>query len=345
MGRSVCDNRRMDASIAARSGAAAIALAMLLAACGWAEWPPPGSAPRAASRPPAPVSISRASAPVFVGADAVIVGKGDSVHALARRHRVSARAIIEANRLTPPYHLRVGQRIKLPRRRTHTVRRGDTLYGISRLYGTDSFVLARANGLSPPYTIYVGKRLDVPSAVRPARAAARPAAGKAPRPQSTPGAAAAAASGPRPVVPRKPKAPIAVPRPPAASGKGFIWPLEGRLISTFGAKSKGLHNDGINIAAAHGSPVRAAENGVVAYAGNELRGFGNLLLIKHAGGWITAYAHNAELLVERGRRVRKGETIAKVGNSGNVSEPQLHFELRRGRRAVDPRKYLKGGRA
>ncbi len=144
--------------------------------------------------------------------------------------------------------------------------------------------------------------------------------------------------------PKTPKAPAAVPKPPPRSGRGFLWPLKGRVLSAFGAKARGLRNDGINIAAPRGTPVRAAENGVVAYAGNELRGFGNLLLIKHAGGWVSAYAHNQTLLVKRGDKVRKRQVIAKVGSSGNVSGPQLHFELRRGRRAVDPRKHLTDGR-
>ena len=132
-----------------------------------------------------------------------------------------------------------------------------------------------------------------------------------------------------------------VPRPPATTAKGFQWPVRGRVVSGFGAKAKGLRNDGINIAAKRGSPVRAAENGVVAYAGNELRGFGNLLLLKHSGGWITAYAHNDKLLVKRGQKIKKGQNIATVGSTGNVRTPQLHFELRKGKRARDPKKYLR----
>ena len=113
------------------------------------------------------------------------------------------------------------------------------------------------------------------------------------------------------------------------------------MLSSFGAKAKGLYNDGINISASRGTPVLAAENGVVAYAGNELRGFGNLLLIKHSGGWVTAYAHNETLLVRRGQKVKKGQVIAKVGSTGAVSSPQLHFELRKGKRAINPEKYLR----
>ena len=125
----------------------------------------------------------------------------------------------------------------------------------------------------------------------------------------------------------------------------MLIPVKGRVISKFGTKPNGQRNDGINVAVPEGTSVKAAENGVVAYAGNELRGFGNLLLIKHAGGWVTAYAHNEILMVRRGQRVRKGDVIGKVGSSGSVGRPQLHFELRKGRRAINPRKYLPGRQA
>ena len=111
-------------------------------------------------------------------------------------------------------------------------------------------------------------------------------------------------------------------------------------MSRFGTLGKGLQNDGINIVAPRGTPVRAVQNGVVAYSGNELRGFGNLLLIKHAGGWISAYAHNDALLVKTGEQVRRGQVISRVGSTGSVDKPQLHFELRLENRAVDPERYL-----
>ena len=101
-----------------------------------------------------------------------------------------------------------------------------------------------------------------------------------------------------------------------------------------------MRNDGINIAAPRGTPVLAAENGVVVYAGNELRGFGKLILVKHSGGWVSAYAHNQSFMVKRGEKVTKGQRIARVGSTGGVISPQLHFELRKGRDAKDPRKYL-----
>jgi murein DD-endopeptidase MepM/ murein hydrolase activator NlpD len=124
---------------------------------------------------------------------------------------------------------------------------------------------------------------------------------------------------------------------PVTHGTGkFLWPVNGKIISPFGPKDGGLHNDGINIAAPLGTPVHAADSGVVVYAGNELRGFGNLLLVRHADGWVSAYAHCDALLVKRGDNVKRGQVIARVGQSGNVNAPQLHFELRKGAEAVDP---------
>jgi murein DD-endopeptidase MepM/ murein hydrolase activator NlpD len=120
----------------------------------------------------------------------------------------------------------------------------------------------------------------------------------------------------------------------------FTWPVSGKIISTFGPAAGGTHNDGINISAPEGATVAAAESGVVAYAGNELRGFGNLLLVKHDGGWVTAYAHNQVLLVKKGDKVRRGQAIARVGATGGVTGAQLHFELRSGTKAVDPLDHL-----
>jgi murein DD-endopeptidase MepM/ murein hydrolase activator NlpD len=131
-----------------------------------------------------------------------------------------------------------------------------------------------------------------------------------------------------------------VPQPAPLSEGKFAWPVQGKVISTFGPKPEGLNNDGINIAAPRGAPVLAAENGVVVYAGNEIPGFGNLVLLRHADGWATAYAHNETLLVEKGDRVARGQQIARVGATGSVSEPQSHFEIRKGNEPVDPVPYL-----
>jgi murein DD-endopeptidase MepM/ murein hydrolase activator NlpD len=139
------------------------------------------------------------------------------------------------------------------------------------------------------------------------------------------------------------RSPVEIVATPPRGGQRFLWPVRGEIIVGFGPRDGGLQNDGINIRAGRGTTVKAAENGVVAYVGNELRGFGNLLLIKHADGWISAYAHNETLMVKVGDRVRRGQPISRVGSTGNVAQPQLHFELRRGSRAVDPLPYLTGG--
>ena len=131
-----------------------------------------------------------------------------------------------------------------------------------------------------------------------------------------------------------------LPAPDPMSGNSFRWPVKGRIISEFGARPDGGHNDGIDVAVPQGTSVMAAENGVVAYAGNELKGYGNLILIRHSNNWVSAYAHNDAILVKRGDKVRRGQVIAKAGASGSVAQPQLHFELRKGSRPVDPKKFM-----
>ncbi len=126
---------------------------------------------------------------------------------------------------------------------------------------------------------------------------------------------------------------------PQTTGR-FRWPVKGRIISKFGAKRNGVRNDGINFSVPHGSEIRAAEGGVVAYAGNELKGYGKLILIRHKGKWVSAYAHNSKLLVRRGQRISRGQVIAHAGKTGSVNQPQLHFELRKGSKPVDPLKYM-----
>jgi murein DD-endopeptidase MepM/ murein hydrolase activator NlpD len=220
----------------------------------------------------------------------------------------------------------------------HRARSGETVYSVARQYGVDAYALITANNLVPPFDLYEGQRLVIPGASRPALQAGPSAPEPNPeRPTVRPSVASPGqgtgqtAARPRPAVP--------LPEPPQGAG-GFVWPVEGSVISDFGAKGGGRYNDGINIAASAGTPVRAAESGVVAYAGNEVRGFGNMLLLKHANGWVTAYAHNDELLVQRGERVQRGQVIARVGQSGSVDRPQLHFEIRKGKRAVDPMREL-----
>ena len=122
----------------------------------------------------------------------------------------------------------------------------------------------------------------------------------------------------------------------------FRWPVRGKVITAYGAKANGKSNDGINLAVPEGTPVKAAEDGVVAYSGNELKGYGNLVLVRHANGYVTAYAHASELLVKRGDTIKRGQVIAKSGQSGEVQSPQLHFEIRKGSSPVDPLQFLNG---
>jgi murein DD-endopeptidase MepM/ murein hydrolase activator NlpD len=269
----------------------------------------------------------------------VIVRKGDSLYKIARRYDVSLRDLIEINRATPPYYIYEGQRIRLPHQQVHVVQKGETLYSVSRRYGIDMAALVRANKIPPPYRISAGARISLPGGSEKAdesvTTTAQAARAKAP--------VAAKVNVPAPSSPAPSK--VVLTKLPPRSGARFLWPVVGQVIVGFGPRAGGLHNDGINILARHGAAVKAAENGVVAYSGNELRGFGNLLLVKHKGGWMSAYAHNARLLVKAGQRVRRGQTIAQVGSTGSVSRPQLHFELRRGVRVVNPINHLQPLRA
>jgi murein DD-endopeptidase MepM/ murein hydrolase activator NlpD len=268
----------------------------------------------------------------------------------------------------------------LPQLRIHTVQPGETLYGVARRYGVDVNSLGRANWLEPPYTIKVGEMLLLPEppaavavtpipAAKPSASLTPPSAPPSPSPTTRapsplmppaiveaapapppvpdppPSPAAAPAERPAPpeppaVVEAAPPPPEPSPAPPPPAVHGFVWPVKGRILSGFGPGPGGTYNDGINIAASAGAPVVAADDGVVAYVGNELRGFGNLVLLKHPSGWMSAYAHCDAIVVKKGARVRRGQTIARVGATGAVSEPQLHFELRRGSRALDPMQQL-----
>ncbi len=246
----------------------------------------------------------------------VVVVKGDTLYSLSKRYDVALRDLIDANDLEPPYILSIGQKLVIPGAETHTVSRGETAYGISRLYDVDLTSLLKTNHIGKPYTLYVGQKLKLPPKVY------------------GPGDQAKTADVSDPGV----KAVIGT--PPPRSGKGFAWPVRGKIISSFGTKADGRHNDGINILVSKGAPVRAADNGVVVYAGSELKGYGKLVLIRHAGGWVTAYAHNDQLLVDRGEKVSAGQVIARAGSTGSVSRPQVHFEIRKGANAVNPRKFL-----
>jgi murein DD-endopeptidase MepM/ murein hydrolase activator NlpD len=284
----------------------------------------------------------------------VTVYAGDTVYSIARRYSLSVREVIEANNLQPPYQLIPGAVLRLPGGSSdYVVQKGDSLSVLARRFKVDFNTLAATNNKKAPYVLRVGERLTLPGVK--AAPAASALGGTGPLVVTSPNAgpqgarsapADGTASSPSPPVSQPQRGNTAVatvspPPPPSRAGGSFLWPVKGEVLAEFGPLAgKGQHNDGINIAAPKGTPVRAAENGTVAYVGNELKGFGNLLLIKHADGWITAYAHNDHLMVKRGDQVRRGQTIATVGSSGSVTTPQLHFELRKGTEAVNPSEYL-----
>ncbi len=293
--------------------------------------PMPLAAPRyaparrswATSQPPPASAVAPAIGP---GREArhIVVRPGQSVGGLARDYHVSAHAIVAANHLTPPYKIEIGQRLVIP---------GAGESGMAMEAGQR---VPEHAGHAQPEII----PLDGPAPARvsersPGAASLTPPDAAAGRPHQEPSAAAEARADAAQEAREE-----AQPRAPAPHGGRFPWPVRGRVLAGYGVGAGGRHNDGINIAAPRGAPVKAVDAGIVAYAGNQLRGYGNLILVKHADGWISAYAHCEDLLVKRGEKVRRGQVIAKVGETGGVKEPQLHFELRRGKRAVDPREFL-----
>lgn len=272
--------------------------------------------------------------------NSVIVQKGDTLYSLSRKYEVPLRSLIEENNLIAPYTLNVGQSLRLPVRQTHTVAKGDTLYSISRKYNVDVTSLSKLNGLNAPYTLNVGQVLALPETLASNNETKVAVVQKSSNPSKNntttkPTVASNKVATSKKIASKTPREKVSVYRKTK-----FIWPVQGTVLSNFGVVGKGRKNDGINIKAALGTNVKAADKGVVAYAGNELKGFGNLVLIKHSDGYITAYAHNDKLYVKKGQTVLRGEKIATVGRSGSVNTPQLHFEVRAGKKAVNPRSYL-----
>ena len=319
---------------------------LLLAGC----VPPPApaaQAPQPVSTAPTPTPTARGRwqpAAVItnartVAAQTYVVRSGDTLSEIAEESGAPTAAIARANGLAAPYRIFPGQRLTIPGGRYHRVNRGETGIAIALAYGVDWDAIVAANDLRPPYVLRVGQTLVLPGDAPPQRA--EPAKAEAAPTQMAAfdididdiisGGTPARSESSEPARPRADPAPF---------DGSFSWPVQGRVISAFGAKAGGLYNDGINIAADKGTPVRAAASGTVIYAGNGVKGWGNLVLVKHSDRWVTAYAHNDAFYVERGDTVGRGEVIAEVGATGSVDKPQLHFELREGRRAVDPRAHL-----
>lgn len=246
------------------------------------------------------------------------------------------------------------------------VESGDTLYSLSRKYSIPVNDLAVMNNLRAPFTLSVGQKLRVPNLtdvrvvdenmvvgvdVKKAQKASvkketqvvqsgKVVSEKTETKKSQPvNKEQKKTSGTEKKISSDPSKKL--PKITARSSSKFSWPVRGKVLSAYGAKSNGLFNDGINISATRGASVGAAENGVVAYAGNEVKGMGNLVIIQHDGGWMTVYAHMDSMVVRRGVRVKVGQKIGTVGETGKVDTPQLHFEIRKGTQAYNPTSYLK----
>ncbi len=263
------------------------------------------------------------------GARYHIVGRGDTASGIAERYDVSLSQLVRINGLTEPFGVKLGERLRLP-----TAAPVITTPAAKPALTTAQIVLNQAR--QPAAT----------SAPKPGAAQkSSPAAPAKPEPAKAevttrepekPASPQKAVPVPTSQTPAPPKA--LQPAPPAslAARPAFIWPGEGRILSGFGPKPGGRKNEGVNLAATQGASVRAAADGVIAYAGDDLPSFGWLVIVKHGGGWVTAYGHNEALLVQRGDTVRQGDVIARAGATGSVDKPQLHFQVRQGRRPVDP---------
>ena len=298
------------------------------------------------------------------GGSAVTVAYGETVDSIARRYGVPASAIMQTNGLRYANQIRPGQRLVIPRHipeatqtasarapaaaggSVHVVRHGETLMSIARRNGITLTALARANHLHSSSKLSVGDRITIPAG-RAVAAAHPPAAPQVAQPHSAPVTKVASAA-PTQVAnvakeePRTTETVVKAAAEPSGAMPSFRWPVRGRVIAGFGSKPNGTQNDGINLAVPEGTPIKAADDGVVAYAGNELKGYGNLVLIRHSNGFVSAYAHASELMVKRGDTIRRGQVIAHAGQTGNVTSPQLHFEIRKGSTPVDPAQYLGG---
>ncbi len=265
--------------------------------------------------------------------EAVPVLPGDTLFRLSERHRVALRALIDVNNLEPPFAVSVGETLYLPPPNVHVVEPGETIYAISRRYNVDTRSLANMNQLPKPWTIYPGDKVVLPALARDTLGGVEVV--------QTKGHVETAGSGRFDHTSASAAKPNLRPIEYAQELDGFIWPLQGHVLASYGPLASGRRNDGLNISATHGAPFVAVAGGQVVYASDELPGFGNMVLVSHNEGWVSAYAHADSLDVKEGDIVRQGQTLGRVGETGSVGTPQLHFQLRQGKSPVDPNLHLK----
>ena len=245
--------------------------------------------------------------------------KGDNLYSISKKFNIPIQKIIKSNKITSPFKIFPNQKIFLPRNKVYTVKKGDTLYSISRKFKTDLFSLSVLNKLNNVNQIKVNQKILIPDYIlKPKKIRQKE----------------------KPLQKTENKKIIKKKLLTNKVDTDFIWPVKGKILNNFGSETPGFFNDGINISSNLGTSVKASLDGEIVYSGNEIPGYGNLILIKHSKNWITAYAHLEKILKKKGNYVKKGETIGLVGKTGNVSEVQLHFEIRKGKEAVNPLKYL-----
>lgn len=305
------------------------------------------------SQKPAPVALyGNSDGGGSSGVHTVVAG--ENLWSISQRYDIVMRDIVVNNKLAAPFMLAPGQRLKLPPPRTYRVRAGDSLSTVSRLYSVSSSEVAKLNRLAPPYIIQPGQSLRLPAVTPKTMPKVMKTVQNVPLPKPSPQGESLKSA---PVPSTKPsvegdeikvaKAVKASPdkvtaKPPKRASSKFLKPVNGKIISSYGPKKDGLHNDGVNIQAPRGSAVLSADNGVVVYAGNEIKGSGNLILVRHDNRWMTAYAHLDKIDVTRGQVLKRGQAIGTVGSTGSVDRPQLHFEVRRGTDAINPALYIEG---
>lgn len=318
-----------------------------------APTPPPAVAEAAPSAPAATADAS--AAPAADGAGTYTMKPGDSLYTIARQHKVNYADLQRENGFTDETvrKIRPGTVLKIPAASQVPATRASTGVSLAAT-GTHIEVPHTEGAASKPGEL---AKAETPAA---ASADAPKVLNSAPPAEQVTSAPVASASTPA-AAPAAPETKVAAIEPttatdatPAAndaskkaddksasSGASRLrWPVQGRVISAFGPRPDGTHNDGVNLSVPLGTDVHAAENGEVIYVGDELKAYGKLVLLRHDNGWVTAYAHNEDLLVQRGKKVARGDVIAKAGKSGPVDQPQVHFELRQDSKAVDPTSFM-----
>ena len=305
--------------------------------------PEQSSAPSQSPRAPTWTARSVEQDVTSVDTSVYTVRDGDTLRGIANRTGAGSEVIARVNGLTPPYTIYPGQQLRIPAGRYHRVHAGETGIAIARAYGVPWSQVVTANDLEEPYILRIGQRLLIPEN-RPMTPAERAAAFNLDIDDLVTGSEPAIAKNERPAEPTtspsRTLAPTKAVQPPARMKGGFSWPVRGKLIKSFGPGKSGERNDGVTIGVPIGTPVLAAADGVVVYVGNGIPALGGLVMLKHGDGYTTVYGHTSQILVQRGQKVDRGQKIALSGETGFADQPELHFEIRKGRTPVDPQSKL-----